>query len=294
MTNQRDQQELAEWFAAHRDRLRAIAYRMLGSRPEAEDAVQDTWIRAARAGTAGVENLGGWLTTVLVRVCVNMIAARTGRREELAGVHVPDPLIGPDDGPTPEDEVLLADSVGLALSVVLDTLAPAERIAFVLHDLFDVAFDDIAAMTGRSPAAARQLASRARRRVRARPVTPNAGLPAQWAVVRAFFAAARGGDFDGLVAVLDPDVLLRADGGRARPQATALVRGARPVAGNALRFANPAATLRPVTVNGAAGVVIFLNGEPLSVIGFTVAGGRIVEINSLNDPDRLARLPGIM
>jgi RNA polymerase sigma-70 factor (ECF subfamily) len=295
MTNQPDEQQaLAERFAGHRGRLRAIAYRMLGSLPEAEDAVQDTWIRAARAGTAGVENLGGWLTTVLVRVCLNMIAARSGRREEPAGVHVPDPLIAPADGPTPEDEVLLADSVGLALSVVLDTLGPAERIAFVLHDLFDVAFDDIAAMTGRSPAAARQLASRARRRVRDRPVAPDAGLPAQRAVVSAFFAAARGGDFDGLVAVLDPDVLLRADGGRARPQATALVRGAEAVAGNALRFANPAAALRPVTVNGAAGVVIFLNGQPLSVIGFTVAGGRIVEINSLNDPDRLARLPGLV
>jgi RNA polymerase sigma-70 factor (ECF subfamily) len=177
--------------------------------------------------------------------------------------------------------------------VVLDTLGPAERIAFVLHDLFDIAFDDIAAMTGRSPAAARQLASRARRRVRARPTAPDAGLPAQRQVVDAFFAAAREGDFDGLVAVLDPGVLLRADGGRGRPQATTLVRGAAAVARNALRFANPLARLRPVAVNGAAGVVVTVDGEPLSVIGFTVAGGRIVEINSLNDPDRLARLPGV-
>jgi RNA polymerase sigma-70 factor (ECF subfamily) len=284
------QQGLAEQFQQHRVRLRATAYRMLGTLPEAEDAVQETWIRLARADAAEIGNLGGWLTTVLVRVCLNMLEARSARPEDGAGVHVPDPLLSADDGPTPEDEALLAEAVGLALSVVLDALAPAERIAFVLHDLFGVAFDEIAAMTGRTPAAARQLASRARRRVRARATAPDVGISAQREVVDAFFAAARRGDFDGLVALLDPEALLRADGGTARPAATVLVQGAEAVARRAIMFARPAAQVSHMLVNGAAGVVITLDGQPISVIGFTVAGGRVVEINSVNDPDRLARL----
>jgi RNA polymerase sigma factor (sigma-70 family) len=284
------QQELAGLFQQHRVRLRATAYRMLGSLPEAEDAVQETWIRLARADAAEIGNLGGWLTTALVRVCLNMLQARTARPEDAAGAHVPDPVLSADGAPTPEDEALLADAVGLALSVVLDALAPAERVAFVLHDLFGVAFDEIAAMTGRSPAAARQLASRARRRVRARATAPDAGIAAQREVVDAFFAAARGGDFLGLVALLDPDARLRSDGGAARPEATVLVHGAEAVARRAVMFANPAARVSPALVNGAAGVIITVNGEPFSVMGFTVAGGRIVEINAVNDPDRLARL----
>jgi RNA polymerase sigma factor (sigma-70 family) len=285
-----EQQSLAEQFAGHRVRLRAVAYRMLGSLPEAEDAVQDTWIRLARSGAGEIDNLGGWLTTVLVRVCLNQLKSRSVRREDPVGAHVPDPVVSYGGEPTPEDEALLADAVGLALSVVLDTLGPGERVAFVLHDLFGFAFDEIAVITGRSPAAARQLASRARRRVTARATAPDAGLPAQRQVVDAFFAAARGGDLDGLVALLDPGVVLRADGGAANPRATALVRGPEAVAGRAMMFANPAAQLRPAVVNGAAGVLITLDGRPISLMGFTVAGGRIVEIDSITDPGRLRAL----
>jgi RNA polymerase sigma factor (sigma-70 family) len=285
-----EQQWLAERFAEHRVRLRAIAYRMLGSLPEAEDAVQDTWIRTAKSGVDGVDNLAGWLTTVLVRVCLNLLQARAVRREDAVGARVPDAIVSADGGLSPEDEAVLADSVGLALSVVLDTLAPAERVAFVLHDLFDVAFDEVGAMTGRSPAAARQLASRARRRVRARAVTPDAGLPAQRQVVDAFFAAARRGDLDGLVALLDPDAVLRADGGRGKPETTVVVHGAGAVASRAIMFANPAAQVSHTMVNGAAGVIATLDGRPISLMGFTVAGGRIVEIDAITDPDRLARL----
>jgi len=284
------QQWLAEAFAEHRVRLRAIAYRMLGSLAEAEDAVQDTWIRLARSGAEGVDNLGGWLTTVLVRVCLNLLQARAVRLEDAVGASVPDAIVSPDGVLSPEDEAVLADSVGLALSVVLDTLAPAERVAFVLHDLFDVAFDEIGVMTGRSPAAARQLASRARRRVRARAVTPDAGLPAQRQVVDAFFAAARRGDLDGLVALLDPAAVLRADGSPAKPDATVVVHGAESVARRAVMFANPAAQLTHLMVNGAAGVLATVDGRPISLMGFTVAGGHIVEIDAITDPGRLARL----
>jgi RNA polymerase sigma-70 factor (ECF subfamily) len=286
-----DHDWLAEQFERHRPHLRAVAYRMLGSHAEADDAVQDTWIRLSRSGADGVENLGGWLTTIVGRVCLNMLRSRKGRREQAMGVHVPDPVVSRADGPDPEQEALLADSVGLALQVVLDTLGPAERLAFVLHDMFDLPFDDIAPIVGRTPAAARQLASRARRRVQGADVpAPDADLAAQREVVNAFFAAARAGDFDGLLAVLDPDVVLRSDGGLRRPDASALVRGAAAVAARAVMFARPGALVRPALVNGAAGVVVTVDGQPISVMGFTVTNGKIVDIHSLVDPERLEQL----
>jgi RNA polymerase sigma factor (sigma-70 family) len=282
---------LAEGFEQNRTRLRAVAYRMLGSRAEADDAVQETWLRLTRADASDVDNLGAWLTTIVARVCLNMLRSRRTRREEPLDVHLPDPIISRADGPTPEDEALLADSVGLALNVVLETLTPAERLAFVLHDMFDLPFDEIAPMVGRTPATARQLASRARRRVRGADVhAPDPDIGRQRAVVDAFFAAARRGDLDALVAVLDPDVVLRSDGGTARPEATAVVRGAAAVAGRAVMFEHPAAVLRPVLVNGVAGVVVTLAGRPTAVLAFTVTDGRVVAIDALGDPDRLARL----
>jgi RNA polymerase sigma factor (sigma-70 family) len=282
---------LADGFEQNRTRLRAVAYRMLGSRAEADDAVQETWLRLARSDASGVDNLGAWLTTIVARVCLNMLRSRRTRREEPLDVHVPDPTISRADGPNPEDEALLADSVGIALNVVLDTLTPAERLAFVLHDMFDLPFDEIAPMVGRSPATARQLASRARRRVRGADVhTPDPDIGRQREVVDAFFAAARHGDLDALVAVLDPDVVLRSDGGTARPQASTVIRGAANVAGQAIRFHQPAAVLRPVLVNGLAGVVVTVDGTPTAVLGFTVVDGRIVAIDALGDPDRLRRL----
>jgi RNA polymerase sigma factor (sigma-70 family) len=282
---------LAEGFEQNRTRLRAVAYRMLGSLTEADDAVQETWLRLSRSDASGVDNLGAWLTTIVARVCLNMLRSRRTRREEPLGVHVPDPIISRADGPNPEDEALLADSVGLALHVVLETLTPAERLSFVLHDMFDLPFDEIAPMVGRSPATARQLASRARRRVRGADVqTPDPDIGRQREVVDAFFAAARHGDIDALVAVLDPDVVLRSDGGTARPAASAVVRGAAAVAGRAVMFDQPAAQVRPVLVNGAAGVVVTLRGQPIAVLGFTVARGRIVAIEVLGDPERLRRL----
>jgi RNA polymerase sigma factor (sigma-70 family) len=281
---------LTERFEEHRGHLRAVAYRMLGSLPEADDAVQEAWVRVTNAGAEGVENLGGWLTTIVARICLNMLRARAARPEEPAGVHVPDPVISRADAPDPEQEALLADSVGLALLVVLDTLAPAERLAFVLHDIFDVPFEEIAPMVGRSEPAARQLASRARRRVqRAGAPVPDADLAAQRAVVDAFFAAARAGDFGKLVALLDPDVVLRADGG-ARPGASFAVRGAAAVAKTALMGATPAAEVRPLLVNGAAGVVIIIRGRPFSLMGFTVTGERITAIDGITDPERLSQL----
>ncbi|CAJ62661.1 MULTISPECIES: sigma-70 family RNA polymerase sigma factor [Frankia] len=289
-----ERERLARRFEEHRGHLRAVAYRMLGSLDEADDAVQEAWLRLSRSDVGAVENLAGWLTTVIARICLNMLRARRNRPEDLAGVHVPDPIIdlAPATGAgQPEQEALLAEAVGLALITVLDTLAPAERLAFVLHDLFDLSFDEIAPMVGRSPAAARQLASRARRRVRAldTPV-PDADHAVQRRVVDAFFAAARGGDVTSLVAVLDPDVVLRADGGAGRPQASAVVRGARDVARRALLFAQPAAVVHPVLVNGTAGVVITIDGRPVSVMGFVVADERIAEIHALVDAGRLARL----
>jgi RNA polymerase sigma factor (sigma-70 family) len=287
-TDERDW--LAERFEEHRRHLRAVAYRMLGSVSEADDAVQETWLRLSRTDTSDVENLGGWLTTVTARVCLNMLRSRRTRREEPLDVRVPEPIVSPEDGLDPEHQALLADSVGLALLVVLETLQPAERLAFVLHDMFAVPFDEIAPMVGRSPEAARQLASRARRRVRGAAPAPDADVARQRQVVDAFFAAAREGDFEGLVAVLDPEVVLRSDGGALRRRLTVEVRGAREVAGRALRFAGLSPYVRPALVNGAAGVVVAPRGRVVSVMGFTVAGGRIVAIDTLADPERLSRL----
>lgn len=285
-----EQAWLAERFEANRAHLRAVAYRMLGSPSEAEDAVQESWLRLSRSEAAGVDNLCGWLTTVVARVSLDMLRARRSRREEPFGVHVPDPVVGRADGPDPDAEAQLADSVGLALLVVLETLAPAERLAFVLHDMFAVPFDEIAPIVGRSPAAARQLASRARRRVQGADTVPDADLGRQRAAVDAFLAASRDGDFDALLALLDPDVVLRSDGGRERPRATMIVRGARAVAERALTFARLDPFIRPALVNGAAGVVVAPDGRPYSVVGFTVTRGRIVAIDILADPARLRRL----
>jgi RNA polymerase sigma factor (sigma-70 family) len=285
-----EQAWLAERFEEHRPHLRAVAYRMLGSLSEADDAVQDAWLRLSRADTSDVENLGGWLTTVVARVSLNMLRSRKSRREDSLDVHVPDPIVSRADGLDPEQHVLLADSVGLALLVVLEMLAPAERLAFVLHDMFAVSFEEIAPIVGRSPTAARQLASRARRRVQGGAPTPDADLARQREVVDAFFAAARGGDFEALVAVLDPDVVLRSDGGDARPDASLVVRGAVEVASRAMTFARLSPFVRPALVNGVAGVVVAPHGRPFSVMGFTVRGGKVVAIDSLSDPERLRQL----
>jgi RNA polymerase sigma-70 factor (ECF subfamily) len=278
---------LANRFEEHRAHMRAVAYRMLGSLTEADDAVQDAWLRVSRAGASEVENMGGWLTTIVARVCLNMLRSRNMRREDFFGL--PDPVIGPEGEPQPEEEALLADSVGLALLVVLDTLSPAERLAFVLHDMFQLPFEEIAPMVGRSPAAARQLASRARRRVKGAEVpAPDSDLARQREVVDAFFRAARGGDFDALVDMLHPDVVLRADYGTHRPTATEVIRGARAVAKQARGI--PGAVVRPALVNGAAGAVITVRGRPFAVMGFTVVEGRIVEIDAISDPERVGRL----
>jgi|SRR5919106_940273 RNA polymerase sigma-70 factor (ECF subfamily) len=278
---------LVERFEAHRRHLRAVAYRMLGSLSEADDAVQEAWVRVSAAETSDVENLGGWLTTVVARVCLNMLRSRTARREEPLAAHVPDPIVSRGDAIDPEHDALLADSVGLALLVVLETLTPAERLAFVLHDTFAVPFDEIGPMIGRSATAARQLASRARRRVRNATTTPDADLARQREVVDAFFAAARDGDFDALVALLDPDVVARSDGG---PGAAVVLRGAASVAGRALMGARPGALVRPALVNGTPGVVVTTDGQAVSVMAFTVSDGKIVEIDALTDPERLAKL----
>jgi RNA polymerase sigma factor (sigma-70 family) len=282
---------LAERFEEHRPHLRAVAYRMLGSLTEADDAVQDAWLRVSRAGADDVENLGGWLTTIVARVSLNMLRSRKVRREESLEVHLPDPVVSPEGELQPEDEALLSDSVGLALQVVLETLTPAERLAFVLHDMFELPFDEIAPMVGRSPMAARQLASRARRRVQGADVrTPDPDLSGQREVVNAFFAAARGGDFEALLSLLDPDVVLRADFGDRRPAVPTMIRGAEAVAKQARAGALPHAELHPALVNGAAGVVITVRGRPFSVIGFTVVDGKIVEIDAIADPQRVARV----
>jgi RNA polymerase sigma-70 factor (ECF subfamily) len=281
---------LTERFEAHRAHLRAVAYRMLGSVSEADDAVQDAWLRVSRADTSSVENLGAWLTTIVARVCLNMLRSRGSRREDPLDVHVPDPIISPGHGSDPEREAVLADSVGLALLVVLETLTPAERLAFVLHDMFAVPFDEIAPMIDRSPAAARQLASRARRRVQGQAPAPDNDLKRQRDVVDAFFAAAHHGDFEALVAVLDPDVVLRSDGGVARGRHTVVITGARNVAEQALTFGRLSPFTRPALINGAAGVVVVAHGRPLSVMAFTVAGGKVLAIDVLSDPDRLQQL----
>jgi RNA polymerase sigma factor (sigma-70 family) len=277
---------LAERFETHRTHLRAVAYRMLGSASEADDAVQEAWLRLSRTDTSDVDNLGGWLTTVVARVCLNMLQSRRSRREEPIGAQVPDPVAGRRDGIGPEDEALLAEGVGLALLVVLDTLTPAERLAFVLHDMFDVPFEEVAAIVGRSPAAARQLASRARRRVQGS-APPDTDLTRQRAVVDAFLAASRGGDFGALLAVLDPDVVLRADPAAVRMGVAREVRGAAAVART---FAGRARAARPALVDGVPAAVWAPGGRPRVVLGFTIAGGRIVGIDLLADPERLRRL----
>ncbi|MGE0027740.1 MAG: sigma-70 family RNA polymerase sigma factor [Thermoleophilia bacterium] len=285
-----DPATLTDAFEAHRTHLRSVAYRMLGSLSEADDAVQETWIRVSRAGTAEVENLGGWLTTVTARICLNTLRSRRARPEEAFADHVPEPIVDPVDGTDPEHEALLADSVGLALLVVLDTLSPAERLSFVLHDMFAVPFDEIAAITDRTPAAARQLASRARRRVRGAAPVPDPDLARQQEVVEAFMAASRDGDFERLVAVLDPDVVLRAQTAGGLRQ----LRGAAEVAGEALfwsRTLGKGLARRQVLVNGAAGVVAYRrDGSPVSLMGCTVVDGRIVAIDIIADRDRLAAM----
>jgi RNA polymerase sigma-70 factor (ECF subfamily) len=279
-----------EWLAArfeeHRPRLRAVAYRMLGSLNEADDAVQEAWLRLSRTDAGAVENLGAWLTTVVGRVALNMLRARNLRREDSSSFQFPDPIVDSADGVDPEHEALLADSVGLALLVVLDTLSPPERLAFVLHDVFAVPFDEIAPIVDRSPEAARQLASRARRRIRAERAEPDVDLAGQREVVAAFLAAAREGDFERLVAVLDPDVVLRVDLGPVSRE----LRGAAAVAGEAATFAGLGLDIRPATVNGVAGSVSFLDGRPFSIGAVTVRGGRIVELDILADPERLKAL----
>jgi RNA polymerase sigma factor (sigma-70 family) len=280
-------QALAEVFDAGRQRLLRMAVRMLGSTAEAEDAVQEAWLRLGRSDA--VENVAGWLTTVTARICLNLLRARAARRESSLEARVPDLVVLPADSADPEHEAVVADSVSLALLVVLDTLAPAERLALVLHDVFAVPFDEIATMLDRSPEAVRKAASRARQRVQgATAVDPDRRR--QRAVVDAFFAAARDGDLDRLVAVLHPDVVLRSDGGAARPEATAVVRGAVPVAGRAVLFARPEADLVPVLVDGTAGVVVVVAGTAVAVMGFTVVAGRVIAVEALTDPDRVRRL----
>ena len=284
------EQELARRFEQHRGRLRAVAYRMLGSLSEADDAVQEAWLRLAGTGDDGIENLGGWLTTVTGRICLNMLRTRRARREEPLGPHVPEPIVSSVEGADPEHEALLGDSVGLALQVVLETLTPGERLAYVLHDMFGVAFEEIAPLVEREPAATRKLASRARARVDAAPIAPDVDLRRQREVVDAFFAAARDGRFEDLVAVLDPEIVLRSDGGLLRPAANALVEGAEAVASRAMTYASLAPWVRPALVNGVAGVVVAPPGELFSVMAFTVRGGRVAAIDALSDPGRLAGL----
>jgi len=266
-----------------------VAYRMVGSLSEADDALQDAWLRASRAGADDVDNLGGWMTTIVARVCLNMLRSRNRRREESLEEHLPDPVISPYADSQPEEEALLADSVGLALLMVLDRLTPAERLAFVLHDMFELPFDEIAPMVDRSPEATRQLASRARRRVKGAEVpAPEPDLLRQREVVDAFFRAARGGDFDGLVAVLHPDVVLREDFSVKRP--IRVFRGATAVVSRARSGAFPGAEIRPAVVNGAAGAVIVLRGQPFAILGFTVHGDRVVGIDAIVGAERIRRI----
>ena len=285
---------LAERFEDTRTHLRGVAYKMLGSLSEADDAVQEAWLRLSRADTSSVENLRGWLTTVVARVCLDMLRSRKARREDDETAHLPDPIVSREDASTPESQALLADAVGLALVVVLETLAPAERLAFVLHDMFATPFDEIAAIVGCEPAAARQLASRARRRVQGAAPVPDSDVVRQREIVEAFLAASRRGDFDALVALLHPDVVLRGDRGPDGPAGAArVVRGASKVAKGAMfgaKLAGGDQIARPVLVNGAAGVVVLRDGQPFSIAAFTIVGGKIVEIDVLADPERLRQL----
>jgi RNA polymerase sigma factor (sigma-70 family) len=278
---------LAREFEAHRNHLRSVAYRMLGSAAEADDAVQESWLRLTRTDSDDIRNLGGWLTTVTARVCLDMLRSRAARREEPLDVHVPDPLVTLDDDP--EQQTMLADSVGLALLVVLDALTPAERLAFVLHDLFAVPFDEIGRILDRSPDAAKQLASRARRRVQGAP-SPEVDPNRQREVLDAFLAASRSGEFEALVALLDPDVVLRADAGAGPLGPSKLIRGAHAVASQAMHFSHLSQFARRATVNGRPGLVAISGGRLISVLDVTVRDGRIVEMNILADPDRLAEV----
>jgi len=282
--------QVAQRFEEHRPRLRAVAYRMLGSLSEADDVVQEAWLRLSRSDETAIENLGGWLTTVLARLCLNALQARKSRRELPLDVHVPDPVVDREDGSDPERQLLIADSVGLALLVVLDTLSPPERIAFVLHDIFGVPFDQIAPILERSTETTRQLASRARRRIQRRRTDPDPDLPRQRQVVDAFLAAARDGDFEALLELLDPDVVLRADSGARRAPESIQVEGALAVAQQTPRFAQLARSSRPVLVNGTAGFVVAPSGRIFAVAGLTVRNGKIVEIDILADPQRLQHI----
>ncbi|TWF75928.1 RNA polymerase ECF family sigma subunit [Pseudonocardia hierapolitana] len=282
---------LADRFEEHRAHLKAVAYRMLGSHAEADDAVQEAWLRVTRADTAAVDNLAGWLTTVVARICLNVLRSRNQRREESLDARVPDLVVAPAEyasTPDPEKEALLADSVGLALLVVLETLSPAERLAFVLHDMFSMSFEEIAPVLERSEAATRQLASRARRRVRGARPEPDADLAAQRSVVDAFLAAARGGDLETLVSLLAPDVVVRADAGKLRPRT--LLQGREAVAQGAMTFARVAELTRPALVNGAPGAAAFRGGRLVSVAAFTVSGGQITALDIVSDPERIARI----
>jgi RNA polymerase sigma factor (sigma-70 family) len=280
-----DQDWLSTRFEQQRPRLRAVAYRMLGSVSEADDAIQEAWLRMSRADTSDVNNLGAWLTTVVARICLNALRSRAQRREQPLDFAMPDPIIERDDAGNPEHQAELADSVGIALLVVLETLTPAERLAFVLHDLFAVSFEEIAGMIERSPDAARQLASRARRRVRGQAPSPDPDIARQREVVDAFFAAARNGSFEALIALLHPDVVFRADGLGPVPF---VLTGAETVAQNARMFGPSSPLFRPVLVNGGAGVLLVEDGQLKSITGFTVAGGLIVAIDVLADPERLS------
>jgi len=284
-----EQQWFADQFETHRSHLRAVAYRMLGSVIEADDALQEAWIRTTRSDAAAIENVVGWLTTVVGRVCIDMLRSRKSRRESLTGTWLPEPVVSTDEAVDPEQASLLADSVGLALLVVLESLEPAERLAFVLHDMFGVPFEEIAPVVDRTPVATRQLASRARRRLRGTATTPDADLPTQRRVVDAFLAASRAGDFEALLEVLDPEVVLRVDTGPRTWLAPALLTGALDVAEHASTHGPRFATLcEPALVNGAAGIIARTCGAVLAVVGVTVIGERIAEIDLILDTDKLA------
>ena len=285
-----DRDWLTQRFEQERPQLRRVAYRMLGTLDEADDAVQETWLRLNRSNDSAVENLGAWLTTVVGRVALDMLRARRARQEDYVGSWLPEPIVFVDEDPTPEEEALISDGVGLALLAVLDSLAPAERLAFVLHDMFAVPFDEIAEIVGRSPAATRQLASRARRRVQGANATPDVALDEQRRVVDAFLTAAREGDFDALIAVLDPEVVLRVDAGAGSPLAQDPVRGAEAVAREAGRWARMAPLARPAVVNGVAGAIVGHPGRPFAVVAFTVVDDRIVKLDFVVDPAKLARI----
>jgi RNA polymerase sigma-70 factor, ECF subfamily len=281
---------LAELFEEQRPQLRRVAYRMLGTLDETDDAIQEAWLRLSRTDASAVDNLGAWLTTVVGRVCLDMLRARRSRREDYVGTWLPEPIVTTDDDPNPEQEALIADSVGLALLVVLETLKPAERLAFVLHDMFTVPFDQIATIVGRSPAATRQLASRARRRVRDATPIPDVDLAQQRRVVDAFFAAGRAGDFNALIGVLDPAVVLRIDAGADSRLARPPIEGAAAVAHQAFAHARLSLLVQPAVVNGAAGAIIGLPGRPFAVVGFTISNGRIAAIDFVLDRYKLTHL----